>query len=96
MESDDPEDEADGYAYPGGHNDFATGTFPSAVGHKGRSGNEKETTDGANDEPDLTYAPRRFSRQGEQTGPEPHVRQGSTAMIDMCDSPGGLGMESVE
>lgn len=58
MESDDPEDEADGYAYPGGHHDFAAGTFPGAVGKKSRSGDEQETTDSANDEPNLTYSPR--------------------------------------
>jgi hypothetical protein len=60
MESDDPEDEADGNAYSGGHHDFAAGTFPGAVGKKGRSGDEQETTDSTNNEPDLTDAPSCF------------------------------------
>ena len=58
MESDDAEDEPDGYAHPGCHQDRPAGTFPGAVGAEGSSGDEQETPDCANYEPDLTDPPR--------------------------------------
>ena len=43
MESGNAQDEPDGYAHPGCHQDRPAGAFPGAVGPEGCSGNEEET-----------------------------------------------------